>query len=82
MIQTFTQDDVIRYVYDETTQEENNHIEDAMMGDADLLMFYLDMVDVKQALNKVNLQPRQTSVDNILTFSKQFANSQPRLFSY
>ncbi len=82
MIQTFTQNDVIRYVYDETTQEENSHIEDAMMGDSDLLMFYLDIVDVKQALNKVNLQPRQKSIDNVLAFSKQFANSKPKLFSY
>jgi hypothetical protein len=83
MTQTFTHDDVIRYVYAETSHEENTLIEEAMIEDADLLMFYLDIADLKQGLDLVKLQPRQSSVNNILAFSKQYSvNKQSSLFSY
>ena len=83
MTQTFTHDDVIRYVYAETSHEENSLIEEAMIDDSDLLMFYLDIADLKQGLDRVELQPRQSSVSNILAFSQQYsARKQPRFFSY
>ena len=41
MIQTFTQNDVIRYVYEETSEEENLLIQDALVHDTEMLEFYL-----------------------------------------
>jgi hypothetical protein len=52
MIQTFTQHDVIRYVYQETTEAEDLLIQDGFVHDPEMLEFYLDMLDVKAGLDK------------------------------
>ncbi|MFN8353896.1 MAG: hypothetical protein U0Y10_05615 [Spirosomataceae bacterium] len=76
MIQTFTQNDIVRYVYDETTDEENQLIEEALIEDTDLLMFYLDIADLKEGMDKVRMQPSDRSVDKILAFSRNFSENQ------
>ncbi len=70
MIQTFTQHDVIRYVYQETTEEENLMIQDGLVHDSEMLEFYLDMLDVKAGLDKSLKQPSERSIDNILAYSR------------
>ena len=70
MIQTFTQHDVIRYVYQETTEIEDLLIQDGFVHDSEMLEFYLDMLDVKAGLDKSYRQPSERSIDNILTYSK------------
>ena len=47
MIRTFTQDDVIRYVYHETSEEESQEIEKAMLCDAELQTMYKEISGVK-----------------------------------
>ena len=81
MIQTFTHDDIIRYVYEETTADENQQIEEALVEDPDLLMFYLDIADIKEGLNKVQLQPSGRTVERILAFSSNFSVNQSRSIS-
>jgi len=77
MIQTFTntQDDVIRYLYNETSNQENQLIEEALLHDYDLLDFYLDCADIKTGLDKVQLSPSDRAIDKILDFS---INYQPK----
>ncbi len=77
MIQTFTntQDDVIRYLYNETSNQENNRIEETLLQDGDLLDFYLDCADIKTGLDKIQLSPSDRAIDKILNFSR---NYQPR----
>ena len=70
MIQTFTQHDVIRYVYQETTEQESNLIQDGLVHDSEMLEFYLDMLDVKAGLDKSYRQPSEQSIDNILSYSR------------
>ena len=53
MIQTFTQHDVIRYVYQETTETEDLLIQDGFVRDSEMLEFYLDMLNVKAGLKEV-----------------------------
>ncbi len=77
MIQTFTPDDVIRYVYEETTEEENTLIEDALIGDQELLEFYLDALEVKSLMNKIVRTPSNRVVSNILEYSRNYTSSQP-----
>ena len=76
MIQTFTPDDVIRYVYEETTEEENTLIEDALIGDQELLEFYLDALEVKSLMNKIVRTPSNRVVSNILEYSRNYTSSQ------
>jgi cAMP phosphodiesterase len=75
MIQTFTQHDVVRYVYEETTEDENLMIQDGLVHDSEMLEFYLDMLDVKAGLDKSYQQPSERSIDNILAYSRNYKES-------
>ena len=77
MIQTFTQHDVIRYVYQETTEEENNLIQDGLIHDSEMLEFYLDMLDVHAGLNRSYQQPSERSINNVLAYSRD-TNKSPQ----
>jgi cAMP phosphodiesterase len=75
MIQTFTQHDVIRYVYQETTEVEDILIQDGFVHDPEMLEFYLDMLNVKAGLDKSYRQPSERSIDNILAYSRNHEKS-------
>lgn len=75
MIQTFTQHDVIRYVYQETTEIEDILIQDRFVHDPEMLEFYLDMLNVKAGLDKSYCQPSDRSIDNILAYSRNHEKS-------
>ena len=77
MIKTFTQNDVIRYVYEETLPEENLLIEDAMMSEPDLMTFFLDALELRSLMNKIERQPRKDTVESILNYSKQHPANPP-----
>jgi hypothetical protein len=77
MIKTFTQNDVIRYVYEETSPEENLLIEDAMMTEPDLMTFFLNALEMKALMDKIERQPRQNTVQTILNYSKYHSANPP-----
>jgi hypothetical protein len=79
MIQTFTSDDVLRYVYEETNSTENALIEEALMSDSSLLTFFLESVEMKHLMNKIERNPSDRVVANILEYSRNYPNSQPAL---
>jgi hypothetical protein len=74
MTQTFTlvHDDVIRYLYNETSTPENEHIEEELLLDNNLLDFYLDCLNLKSGLNEIRLEPSQQVVNRILSFSANY----------
>lgn len=69
---TSTQNEIIRYVYNETSSSENVIIESSLIYDNDLLDFYLDCLELKEEMNQINLSPKASTVQNILNFSKSF----------
>jgi hypothetical protein len=75
MTQTFTYDDIIRYVYNEMTEHENQQIEEAMLYDTELLTTYFECLDLKTALSQVILQPSDRCVQNIMAFSGTYGKS-------
>ena len=80
MTKTFTQDDVVRYVYEETSAEENLLLEDAMMSEPDLMTFFLEELELRAMLNRIERQPRTRTVQAILDYSQNYpANSSARL---
>ncbi|MBC7891104.1 MAG: hypothetical protein H7Y12_02725 [Sphingobacteriaceae bacterium] len=79
MTKTFTHDDVIRYAYAETTEEENAGMEEALMADSDLLDVYLDLVDLKIGLDRAELTPPDRVVNRILAFSQNYQIQPQRL---
>lgn len=70
MTKTFTHDDVLRYLYEETNTEESNLIEESLVADPDLLLFYLDMADLKLSLNQAESSPSDRTVNAILAYSR------------
>ena len=80
MTKTFTQDDVIRYVYEETSPEDNLLIEDAMMSEPELMTFFLEALELRALMNKIERKPRVSTVQAILNYSQHYsASSSARL---
>ncbi|MFY7909893.1 MAG: hypothetical protein ACOVO2_10095 [Emticicia sp.] len=74
MTQTFTstQNDVIRYLYNETSNQENSLVEEALLFDKDLLDFYLDCADLKSGMDKIQLSPSDSAIERILSYSRNY----------
>ena len=69
---TSTQNEIVRYIYNETSSSENVLIETSLIYDNELLDFYLDCLELKEEMNQIELSPKDTSIQNILNFSKNF----------
>jgi len=70
MIITFTPNDVIRYFYNETSQTENKELEKVLLLDSDLMEVYEQLLNLGGLMNKIQEEPSQKVVDNILNYSK------------
>lgn len=82
MIKTFTQDDVIRYVYEETSPEENLLIEDALMSEPELMTFFLDALEMRALMNKIERQPQAGTIEAILNYSQHHPANPPARLRY
>jgi hypothetical protein len=69
MIKTCTQEDVIRYVYSETSQEEQSWIEESLLKDHDLLSFYLDSIALLEEMKRIVKQPSKGVIENIMAYA-------------
>ncbi|MEM7110395.1 MAG: hypothetical protein AAF519_19360 [Bacteroidota bacterium] len=78
MIKTFTQDDVVRYVYQETSELETKEIRKALLCDAKLEEMYKQILSMKADLDKARKNPSDHAIDNILNYSKSFNVSSSR----
>lgn len=78
MIQTFTHNDLIRYAYNETTEVENQQIEEVLAHEPDMLNYYLNVVDMQCALYEKIPEPSKQSIQNILSYSTNYHLSQVR----
>ncbi|MCD8538787.1 MAG: hypothetical protein LRY55_02770 [Leadbetterella sp.] len=74
MTQTFTstQNEIIRYVYNETSPSENLLIEEWIAGDTENLDFYLDCLQLKEEMDQIVLVPRDITLERIFDYSKSY----------
>lgn len=72
MTKTFTPNDIIRYLYNETPEEESELIAQTLLTDSQLQSFYLEMLALKSELTKVDIGPSELVIHNILTYSRDF----------
>ena len=70
MIKTFTQNDLMRYLYRETTEKEEQEINKALLADNELRELYQSMSAMKNELDKAQLEPAASTVLNILSYSR------------
>lgn len=72
MIKTFTPNDIIRYVYEETSAEENQLIASYLWIDPELQTFYYEAASLRLALDQVDFSPSEAAIRHILEFSRDF----------
>ena len=72
MIKTFTQDDLVRYIYQETTAEESIEIETALIFDETLSDSYNELSKTVGLLKQAQVKPSDSSIDRILSYSKSY----------
>ena len=70
MTKVFTQNDLIRYLYRETTEKEEKEIRKALLCDSQLQVMYNDLCFLKNEMDKGKLEPSSSTVLNILSYSK------------
>lgn len=70
MIKTFTQNDLMRYLYHETTEKEEQEINKALLSDTELRAMYTSMVALKNEMDKAQLEPSPSTVLNILSYAR------------
>lgn len=69
---TFTHDDLIRYVYNETTTTENREIEEAIAGDAVLMEQLNELQKLKVQMDGSMKAPSEKTINKIIAYSKAF----------
>lgn len=74
MIQTFTLDDVVRFLYEEMSEDEAHKFQESLLMDDELMDMYQQMLAVKTTLdnNPVRKEPRQSSINKILEYSRSY----------
>ena len=70
MTQTFTQDDLIRYLYRETTERETREIDKALICDSELQKQYKELVTMKSQLDELRMEPSDRSINGILNYAR------------
>ena len=70
MTKTFTRNDLIRYIYQETTEREKQEIEQELLLDNKLFEEYKNLAEVSMELDRVELRPSEKTINKILNFSK------------
>ena len=70
MTEYFTQNDLIRYVYQETDEVENEKIVQALHKDESLMQEYIDLLSTLEQLDHLILHPSENVVRAIKRRSK------------
>ena len=68
MIKTYTQDDVIKFVYHESSEKES--IEEAIFCDEELMDDFISFKNLQSKLSKIQRTPSNQSINRILNYSK------------
>ncbi len=72
MIKTFTQNDLIRFLYHETSEEETKEINKALLCDSELQTQYKELNATRKELDAARLEPSSEVVENILNYARGF----------
>ena len=70
MIKTFTPDDLLRYLYEDTSIEETLEIEKALQIDSRLQEEYEQLRKDMELLDEMALAPSEKCIDHILGYAR------------
>jgi len=74
-MKTFTTDDLVRFVYNETTADESSAIKKAILENLDLAKTYQGMLTAKEELEQGKLNPSDSSIEIIMQYSRSTVRS-------
>jgi hypothetical protein len=69
MTKTITRDDVLRYMFNETSDEENLAIEKQLIVNSGLMDFYKNAHETFLKIQNLQLEPSENSINKILEYS-------------
>ncbi|SEU05800.1 hypothetical protein SAMN04487998_3685 [Hymenobacter actinosclerus] len=72
MIQTFTQDTLLRYVYNELPADEQRDVEQALLHDPELATACADLLLAQRSLDGLRTTPSARTTQTILEYSRTF----------
>ena len=72
MTKTITHDDVLRYIYKETSKEETEEIENMLLMNNSIMDFYVESLETISRIAELNMQPSVDFQDKILDYSGSF----------
>ena len=64
-----TTEDLLQYIYKETSTDQNLMITDEMEKNPSLKEEYLDLLNTIEEMNQLSYSPSQSVIDNIMKFS-------------
>jgi hypothetical protein len=70
MIKTFTRIDLIRFLYKETTKEEEKKIRKALLVDNELLEEFKSLKKLIRNIEEIQIEPSDSAIKKILLYSK------------
>ena len=70
MTKTSTQNDLIRFIYDETSKAEAKQLQHELICESELLEEFNQLASTKLILNDLLYEPSKESLNNILDYSK------------
>lgn len=70
MTQTFTANDVVRYLYQEVSDTESAWFAHLLATDDEFRALYQDMRAAKKLMEQVSLEPSDRTVERIMAFSR------------
>jgi hypothetical protein len=70
MIKIFTQNDLIKFLYHETSEEESREISKALKCDSELEALYNELKVTIEQLDSARMEPSSSTVLNILNYSR------------
>lgn len=70
MTKIITQDDVLRYIYKETSNEETIAIEKQLLVNASLVDFYNQTKETIRRINELQLEPSINFLNKIVDYSE------------
>ena len=71
MIKTFTQDDIVRYLYEQTSNRESTEIAQALLCDAEMQHTYKEFEAIKKQLEMNLFEPSEKTVNSIIDYSQR-----------
>ena len=72
MTKTITRDDVLRYIYKETSDEESVNVEKQLLENTALMEFYNQTVETIKKIDEIELEPSKSIENKILEYSGSF----------